>query len=404
MDQISKVIVLTQVRSLKLLIALSLGILICITWPLWFGVSEFPRIPWFHALCSIPIWVDTIAIGIVWIGLLGLVFESADRKWPEAVFLMGLGSLLLLDQHRLQPWAWQMWLSVLSLFVLRRDVGLSMCRWVVISIYLFSALSKFDAEFLHSHGQLLLNGLCDAIGIESQFWTAQTKSRIAAVFPVGEAFTALLLMRPKWWRNGLMASIVMHGCLLLTLGPRGLNHEPGVLIWNVYFILQNFILFGPKTSLEASPRAAWYPSIPIAIVLAFPVLNVMNHYDHWPSWAVYCSRPAQVKTSIHESEIEKLPTSLQPFMTPQPLSEWQTVSLDGWSFAERHVPLYPQERYRLAVIMQVCIESHVREEALHVDVRSTPNRSTGQRSSHSYYGMLKVSDRLAEFYVNTQAR
>lgn len=394
----------SQARSLRLLIALFIGILISVSWPLWFGASDFPRIPWLQSLCSAPVWVDTIAIGVLWLSLLGMVFEKSDRKWPEALFLLGLGTLFLLDQHRLQPWAWQMWLSMLSLYVLRRDVGLSMCRWVVISIYFFSALSKFDAEFLQSHGQLLLNGLCDAVGIESQFWSAQTKSRLAAIFPVGEAFTALLLMRRQWCKYGLFTSIVMHGCLLLTLGPLGLNHEPGVLIWNVYFILQNFILFGPTTSLQASPRAAWYPSIPIVIVLALPILNVVNRYDHWPSWAVYCSRPAQVKISIHESETEKLPTSLQPFMTPQPLSEWQTISLDGWSFAERHVPLYPQERYRLAVIMQVCIESHVREEALYVDVRSTPNRSTGQRSSHSYHGMLEVSDRLAEFYVNTQAR
>ena len=41
----------------------------------------------------------------------------------------------------------------------------------------------------------------------------------------------------------MWGAIVMHGALMLTLGPLGLGHEWGVFLWNVYFGVQAWLLF-----------------------------------------------------------------------------------------------------------------------------------------------------------------
>ena len=48
---------------------------------------------------------------------------------------------------------------------------------------------------------------------------------------------------------------MLHGLLLVILGPWGLDHKPGVLLWNAYFIVQDVLLLaGPVRQSQLQPQ------------------------------------------------------------------------------------------------------------------------------------------------------
>ena len=106
------------VRRLRWVMAIFTGLLVASTWPLWTPGTEFPDIPWFAWAVNWPPedwdWLWLASLG----GLLVVQFAPLphEGRWP--MLLKGLlfaGALMLLptDQHRLQPWAWQMLLGTI---------------------------------------------------------------------------------------------------------------------------------------------------------------------------------------------------------------------------------------------------------------------------------------------------
>ena len=229
------------------------------TWRLWTPQTVFPQIPYFEVLRSVPGWVDWIALTGVVIALVGLLCAPGERgasalRVPPVrafalLFIASLLVLVLLDQHRLQVWAYQFAIVAIVLGAFA-DAACSKTacmhlRLLVIGIYFWSAISKLDHAFLHSLGPELLRGTLAAFGIEPGWMRSDVAATLSLTFPLVElAVAGLLAFRPTR-RFGLTASIVMHVLLLATLGPWGLDHSWGVLLWNVYFIGQNMLLFGP---------------------------------------------------------------------------------------------------------------------------------------------------------------
>ena len=112
-------------------------------------------------------------------------------------------------------------------------------------------------------------------------------------------------------------------------------------------------------------------------------------------------RPAAVRMLVHESDVDQLPASLQPHVgAAAPLSEWRPVNLDGWSFATCWCPMYPQERYRLAVIDALADQARLEPR---VEIRSTPDRWTGRRT-HQTLSADELTKRLDSFWCNTLPR
>src|SRR5262249_28175077 len=149
----------------------------------------------------------------------------------------------------------------------------------------------------------------------------------------------------------------------------GLNHHPGVLIWNVYFIAQDLLLFAPariwcgmrtargqspvgksadeivghatseKQSVSPIAASVAPPSPPtplprgergdlepedarvtqriswgcvaiegvLVCVLLLPLLEPWGMCDHWPAWGLYASRAERTIVLIEASSRERLP-------------------------------------------------------------------------------------------------
>jgi hypothetical protein len=395
-------------------ISLAIAMLIFSSWQLWRGGGDFPQIPWLPVLVRAPAWVD-LPLTVLLLTACGLgVVARNDKRWTRVTSRLQWGlhsALLLLDQHRLQPWAYQFWLLLGVQSLSGRLVGLRCSRAVVISIYVWSGLSKIDPGFVSGHGQMLLDGLLQAAGLRTARLNENAREFAAALMPVAELVVALLLAWPRTRRTGVAASIVLHGLLLLSVGPLGLGHETGVLIWNVYFIGQNVLLFhGPTTGLDAvAVGSAPYPSFQRAaigltiVAVAAPALNPLGAWDNWPSWSVYSAHPAIVRVYIDDAEVPKLPGGLQALVgPPEPLQTWRHVALDQWSFRERSVPPYPQERWKLALAATLAKRSGLTQ--LRVEELRREGWWTPERSVTRYQDVQALDARIGRAWANTSAR
>ncbi len=354
-------------------------LLVGATWPLWWPSGEYPVIPWFLVLLPVPTSVDlALAWGIVLSGI-GVVVCSARRLVVRPVsdvphtdgllvarttWLVCLAGSLLLDQQRMQVWAWQfLWLTLFLTLASPRTAQ-RCCRVFVLGIYVYSAISKLDLGFIEAQGPWLWQGLRRAIGLATPAW-GPTPLPGAWGFPLGELLVAGLLgvRRTRWC--GIAAACAMHLTLLLALGPLGWDQQPGVLLWNVFFLVSVPQLFqesgwhalrlwgGEDCTLQGNTRDRLCIAVVIVLSL-WPALERFGGCDHWPAWAVYSSRPEVLSIQVEDESVSFLPASLQPHVGPLlPLSDRRPISVEQWSFEQRHCPVYPQARYRLAVARHI---------------------------------------------------
>lgn len=394
-------------------------LLLMVTHPLWRlrPAVDNPQIPWFAWGVGVPFGIDISSVISLTVASLGLCLFCKRNGLTRIVYLtyiISFSCLILLDQHRLQPWVLQFLLLAVVLVLSEHRCGMKCCRWIVLTIYFYSALSKFDTSFYESHGQLLLDGLLKAVHVDGSFWSDNFRKLLAMFFPLGELLIVLLLLFRRTCRWGVALSWGMHMAIILAVGPLGLNHEYGVLLWNVYFILQNFILFWANSEKleEETPHA---PSqiqfgnrLALSLTILFAVLPVLENkgwYDHWPAWAVYSSRPESVIILVDQKAVEEFPDFLKELCGPPILFEEKVpVSLDRWSFEKRNCPIYPQSRYRLA-LAKALLQGHTSENEIEFKIESTPQRWTGERETINLIGWNELDRYLLEtFHLNTEAR
>jgi hypothetical protein len=400
------------VRRLLRLVSTGLAALIATTFPLFTPDHPWPQIPWIAAARHLPFWWDWLALGVLAAGTC-LQFDPKSRYTAVApgIQAVGLAAALVVDQHRLQPWAYEYLLVTALLALAPNQRGMRCVRWLVLSVYVHSALSKLDAAYLETNGRQLLDALLQSVGIQHQGWNQPGPQFACLAFPIGEFAIVAALVVPRTRRIGLCGSILMHALLIWTLGPFGLRHEPGVLIWNGVFIVQNVILFGrlPTTAEPGMPgchapiRDRLAQTIAVASV-ALPFLEPLGCWDHWPSWAVYSSRPALVTLLVEESSVARLPPGLQQHAGPaEPLSTWCPVSLDQWSLQQLHCPIYPQERFRVAAALTIAEQASLGEHVM-LRIQSSPDRFTGQRESIQLQGTDAIRNDTAHYWINSSAR
>ena len=380
--------------------------LIAATWQLWIPQTVFPQIPLFSILCIAPACCDWIFLGCLLTGLIVLAAGISPR-WNTLgciLVLVSIPMLFGLDQHRLQPWAYQLAIFTTIWLLCRVKPRLEWMQWLQISIYFYSALGKFDFEFLHTVGQQMLGALTKIVGRDSSDINASLRLALVAAFPTTEFAIALGLVWPKTRRLAGIFAICLHLVLIVILGPLGLNHRLGVLIWNALFGIQAYYLFvvrriatnkdgiseprAPiiKTRLETSMQKIC--GALMAIVFVLPCTERFGIWDHWPSWALYAPHSSRVLLEIAAPSVHRLPADLVALMN-QPASEdedvtaWIKVPLDTWSLQSLNTPIYPQARFQLGVAQHIASVVGT-EFQLRVTILGTASRFTGRRQTNVY--------------------
>ena len=228
--------------------AVSCLALIAATWRLWIPQAVFPQVPAFAILCTAPAWIDWICLVCLIAGL-SLLAAGRSGYVNTSGCLLVLVSLLVffcLDQHRFQPWAYQLWLFTFIWLCCGVNYRLNLMNWLLISIYFYSAMGKLDFEFLHTVGQQMLGAIANLVGQETSNISASLKIALVAIFPVVELAIAVGLAWATSRRLAGLFAIGLHLALIVILGPLGLNHRLGVLIWNAQFVGLAYFLFVAK--------------------------------------------------------------------------------------------------------------------------------------------------------------
>ena len=405
-------------------------LLLTVTWRLWTPQAVYPQIPLMRLLVQGPAWIDWVALVSAGSSLLVAAFARKATVYRAALLFFVAAALVLvmLDQHRLQPWVYQFVVLAIIMAGCPARQALKLIRLLAASIYIYSAVSKFDYQFMHTLGREFLSTLLGYVGLHSENWPHSVELSLIVALPVGELLVGLGLLVPQTRRIAAMFAIVLHVSLLLILGPWGLGHKAGVLIWNLFFIEQAWRLFlargkaiDSSDSVDASDvvdvtrtdqpadsstarLAELGATITVWFVLLFPLTAAFGLCDHWPAWELYSPRSSRAQVYVHETARTTLPADLQQHLIAvQGDDQWQRLRIDQWSLDELDAPIYPQDRFQIAVALAIA-QRYELDRSVRVLRQSASDRFTGERSEQMIVGTEQLKIAAERFRLNTLAR
>ncbi|AGA27198.1 MauE/DoxX family redox-associated membrane protein [Singulisphaera acidiphila] len=335
---------------LRIALGLATLVMLVLSWPLWTNRDGFPRVPFVAGFPELMGLASFLAFAAL---LAALAFTTAGIAWRGSLTL-GLGILLVLilgDQHRFQPWAYQFLMIGLLLVCLPPAHALTYGRWWFAALYVYSGLSKLDVSFCNELGNLFLVTAVRPLGLEPAAWPAPARMAAILAMPLWEIGVAVALIVPKTRRLGLAAALVLHTALLWILGPWGLRHSTIVLVWNGAMMVEVAILFGSTPAVsdegDASKRRRWV-GIPARVLfwaaVILPLGERWGWLDAWPGHALYASHVERTEVFLHDAQWEELTPELQSHLQAPGPDSWRRFDLTAWSRAARGVPVYPQGR------------------------------------------------------------
>lgn len=420
----------STIKVLRQTLAVGALLLTAATWHLWLPQTLFPRVPLFDPLADWP--QATVAI-INWLALFVWVGSAAAMLLPRLndvsqrvaslFYVAGLLVLVALDQHRLQPWAVHIAVSLLLLVFSRARHRLTYLTIFTVSIYVYSALGKFDAQFLHTVGQEFLASGMRLMGFSARALTPEARFWLASLFPIGELLCGLGLAWVRLRKVTAVAAIMMHLALILVLGPLGLGHQWGVLLWNALFIAINVLLFIHPDLVKSEPRIepsrnrnletieqradASTPKSVFALAILLlatcvPLCERLGWSDHWLGWALYAPHSSRARVYVSSAAIDRLPPVVRRFVNKPSESEslWCEVRLDRWSLETLDVPIYPQQRFSIGVAR--ALGQRLDNFEIRVDALSMSNRWSGRRNERALYGRTELEAYARRFWFSTR--
>jgi len=359
------------------------------TWKLWTPQNIFPQIPFLASLITTPTWVDWLCLGLSLAALVVCLLAKEGRTLTGGLFLFAASTtvLILLDQHRLQPWAYQMVIIAIIISTSGKSNAIRRIQIITVSIYIFSGVSKLDYQFVHTVGDQMLSALVGLLGLTTENWPTQAKNIAVLCLPFTEILIGIGLLIPKTRSLAMAGAVTMHAALISLLFKNVSGSS--VLIWNLFFIFQIIWIFyrQPKSIPQATQRPPLTDSLGYLItlcVVVFPLTQPWGICDHWPAWQVYaprCSR-AKLDSPLDDNEL------------------WS--NFEKWSNQTLAVPVYPQARFEFAVAV-AAQQKFNRSRGLPIEVSEASNRWNGTRVSKRIAGD-QIKMQMRQYWLNTRAR
>lgn len=383
--------------------------LLAVTFRVWFPLSDFPEVPLVAGVGAAPRWCSWLAAAVVTMAATAVVINPRRFRWAWLVVAGGLLIAILLDQHRLQPWAYQ---TAVYALVFASMSATQARRWLIplaASVYIYSAAGKFDFQFVHTVGQNFLAAVAAPVGGLPEWLGESTRTRISLLLPVTELSIGFGLLIPSLRRLAGCFAIAMHLALVALLGPWALDHSLGVLIWNLALLTQAWCLFvapaGAGQEADDADHVAGVTitksvaQITVIAALLMPLSERWGYWDHWPSWALYSPHSSRVDLEFHGSVTDQLPRSARRFIARDDDGDgWSSLSLDDWSLQVLGVPIYPQSRYHLALAVSVAKTAGI-DRGVRGVLKGTADRGTGQRVTERMIGRTELRRAMNRFWL-----
>jgi len=303
------------------------------------------------------------------------VAKIVARPFPEVLLFCSLAVLIALDLNRFQPWLYEYLIIIFMYLVPSKNsqeneqknssenleetkAGAVLC--LLVAIYFFSGLQKFNWRFLAFMGPWLL-GFSHSPAISCQDNTlAITASAVLALTEVG---LALALCFGKTRKVGIGLSVIMHAAILYSVGPHRFNINAAIWPWNITQVALLIIccmqlgkrnLFD-KTLLQSAMQQPLLALVLALVCLVVPALGLLQIADPYPAFAFYTGDIPEGKLYFEKSLQSKLPSLMQrdTCFYDRTLGLW-CIDLIDWSSAELGSPIYANKH---------CIEAAARSFA-----------------------------------------
>jgi len=335
----SKEVLLIKITSLAWLIGK------LITWKVWISDRIFPVIPVFDFFPEFSNSFHSILFSLSLLGLIATFFFT-EKKYIFILFFIIEFSSCLLDQMRWQPWEYQYILIFLFYLFYKKGTSqfLQLFTFTLAFIYIFSGLHKFNGGFLQSiwRNLILERFLHFDKNSVSNLWIHYSGLSLSIIeFSLGFA----LLILPKKKITAVFL-IIMHGILLLILGPFGVNYNPSVWPWNFALMCFLFVIFYDKEEIEFNFLFFQHKfnRLVIVLVAVLPVSNFAGYWDSFLSFKVY---PGNSRLLVFCTKNLEAYPELKIYETKTKFiknRKGASIYLGKMVISELKVAIYPEER------------------------------------------------------------
>ncbi len=381
----------SRIYWLKITLALAFFIGFLLSPKLWLTTRFYPLSPIAHHWPTIPYPIDYMFF-ITLLAFLILILLKAKVQKYIVLFILLTSIIMLGDQTRWQPWAYQYlaMFFVLSFYswnnpaeIQRERKILNTVRVIVAGTYMFSGLQKLNVSFIHQVYPWLIGPITHLMPVS----LSQALLPLGVLLPLLEFSIGFGLLTKRFRNIALIAALFMHVFILFTLGPFGHRWNSVVWPWNIAMMLFVLILFYRvkdvhfKEILFQKRLAVHY--LIVVLFLVMPLFSFVNHWDSYLSAALYSGNTVSASLSVDDSAESRLSTSVQKSYTYKIAENRNMVDLFSWSFGELNVPPYPEERVYKNIARHFCKDISGGHTTT-LDVAGRPNWLTGNREHKIY--------------------
>jgi hypothetical protein len=380
-------------------------VMLGLSWPLWIDGGAIPRVPFVRGVIGAAL-LPVLPWGLFIALLVSVALTALGRVWRGWFALSAclLVALIVRDQHRFQPWAYQYLATCLLLAALPQGMRLRYARWWFVAIYLHSGLSKLDGAFCAELGPVFLKTLLTPLGVDPLSWPAPVRNLAVLAMPLGEILVAGMLLWPRGWQAGRIGALILHGGVLTILGPWGLGHSTILLVWNVAMLCEVWVAFGPRLESCLVAERGWMSLLVRGLFWAgilLPLGERFGLFDPWPSHALYASHVGRVTVLLEGEFPEDISRHCQPIESPSE-EGWRRLDVTGWSRIARGTPPYAGRRASLGLAEGLAVR-YGGVGRVRVIVFGPAHPLTGARTRDEATGLGPIRALGDRFHLNSRA-
>ncbi len=347
-----------RIRLATSIICIAFAVGIFLSFALWISTRTFPLVPAVQMLPQVSFPFDYVLCIAL---LILLLITSCSAKKPRVLILCVVALttvLMLLDQSRLQPWAYQYlcMLVILGSFTWQKEnreeqsTILHACRMIVAFVYIWSGIQKMNPFFMLDLYPWMISSVTDDI----PHFATEALLSCRWLIPFIESGIGIGLLYKKSREVSLVLAILMCAFIFWTIGPTGHNWNAVVWPWDVALLLLTLVLFAGGEAFSATTIiTAPYTALQRIVLCAFcvlPVLSFWNLWDAYLSFAVYSGNVTTATIEIRDHVIESLPDEVRQHIG----AGRNILTLTPWTMGELHITPYPEKRIYLAVGRYIC--------------------------------------------------
>ena len=379
---ISQYLTRTIITKQILILFMAFGLLL--SEKLWVSTRYYPQVPVFPfiPITSFPF---DYSIYLTALALLLVSLFRINKRLPVFLFLLLAAFLALSDQSRWQPWFFQYFMMLTALIIYpfhkhkeKRELALTMCCFIIASIYIYSGLQKMNSIFPSQIFPWMIQPLTNLAPSINSFLFASGYS-----IPLFETSIGIGLLIQRLRLPAIIAAVGMHLSILGILGPWGHSWNSVVWPWNIAMCLLVVTLFFANTSLRLSQIFSFKNKLIIAITFLFGVLPAFSFADLWDSYlsaSLYSGNTKSAGITINHEDLQKAPY-LRNFATAT--KEGGFIDLNSWSFSELNVPAYPEKRIFKGIAKSLCNTLN-NSPAIQLHINNKPHWISGVSTTEVY--------------------